>query len=635
MLDTLRNNVRKLSWTLWLVIVAFIVLYIPNLVRNPGNVVARVDGEPIYAEEYVNALQQQSDYYRNMSGGDLPEDFLQQIQIEQIVLDQLVRERLMVAAARDQGLTVTPQEIRDWLMRYDVFRGIDGRWIGHEAYLRTLRNSGLDVEDFEQQVAQDALVSKFTELVSSGVTVSEAEVQDAYQRRNEQVRFDFFVVRPEDYEAEVAAAVSDADVRERFEAEPTAYRLPEQRRISYAILETDAVRAEVDVSEDELRQEYEARIDEFTVPEQVQARHILFRLPPDPDEATVEEIRAEAESVLEEIRAGADFAELARANSDDSPTASAGGDLGWFGRGRMTPEFEEVAFALEVGETSDLVETPFGFHIIRVEGHRPEQVRSFEEVHGQIERQLAAERAREEVERRAEELRRAVLRRRELEEVAEEFGLEVRESPLFTRAEGVPDMSSPELASQAFNLGRGRVAEPVEGARGYVIFRVDEIVEAHVPSFEDVQDQVRADLVEVRARERAAERAAELGERLEAGASFDDLLAEAGATARSTELIARSGTVPELGREAGLVLAAFDHGEGQAGGPVDVSTGHALFRVTAHVQPDWSAFEEQRESLRQELLNQRRNGLFESMMRQLRDRYRVVQYPEILDRLAG
>jgi len=634
-LDTLRNNVRKLSWTLWLVIIAFIVLYIPNLVQGPANVVARVDGEPIYAEDYVSALEQQSDYYRNMSGGDLPEDFLQQIQIEQIVLDQLVREKLMAAAAQEQGLTVTPQEIRDWLMRYEVFRDIEGRWIGHAAYLRTLRNSGLDVENFERQVQQDALVSKFTELISSGVTVTDTEIQEAYQRRNEQVQFDFLVVRPEDHEDEVAGSITEAELRERFEANEPEYRLPERRRISYAVLETEAIREQIDIPEERLRDEYEARIDEFTVPEQVQARHILFRLPPEPDEETVAEVRSEAEAVREEIRAGADFAEMARNNSDDGPTASAGGDLGWFGRGRMTPEFEEVAFSLEVGETSGLVRTPFGFHIIRVEGQRPEQVRSFEQVRGQIEQQLAAERAQQRVERLADDLRRAVLRRRDLEELAAEFDLAVQQSELFTREEGPEGISSAEVARQAFSLGRGRVAEPIEAPSGYVVFRVDEIVDAHVPDFEEARAAVRADVVEARARERAAEVAAELGERLDAGATFDELATEAGAAVRSTELIPRSGAVPELGREPGLVLAAFDHSEGEAGGPVEVTPGHALFRVTAHVQPDWSAFEEQRESLRQELLNQRRNALFESMMGQLRERYRVVQYPDVLERLSG
>jgi len=290
---------------------------------------------------------------------------------------------------------------------------------------------------------------------------------------------------------------------------------------------------------------------------------------------------------------------------------------------------------MEVGETSELVRTPFGFHIVRVEGHRPEQVRSFQEVRGQIEQQIAAERAQQQAQRQAEELRRAVLRRRELEDVAEEFGLDVQRSELFAQEEGLEEISSTELARQAFALGRGRVAEPIQVGRGWVIFRVDEIVDAHVPPFDEVKEEVRADVIEDRARERADEVAAELGERLEAGASFDELVAELGAAVRSTELIPRSGAVPELGREPGLVLAAFDRSQGEAGGPVEVASGHALFRVTAHVQPDWSAFAEQRDSLRQELLNQRRNALFESMMRQLRERYRVVQYPEVLERLSG
>jgi len=630
----MRRNVRNLSWVLWLVIIAFIAFYIPDLIRGPSNVVARVDGDPIYVAEYQQALQQQAEYYRSVSGGNLPDDFLQQIQIEQIVLESLIRERLILAAARDQGLTVSDRETQERIMSYPGFLE-NGVFIGPDRYRQVLRANGVALEEFEQQVADEVLFSKFTELVSNGVTVTDREVEDGYQRRNEKVQFEFFVVRAAGLESEVAAMLTDDAARTLFAQNIADYRVPERRRVSYAMIETDAILGEVDVTEAELRAAYEEGIEEFTVPEQVRASHILFRLPPEPDEETVAAIRAEAQEILDQIRGGADFAALATTSSDDTASAAAGGDLGWFGRGRMTPEFEEAAFALEADATSDLVETPFGIHIIRAEGRRPEQVRAFDEVRSQLEQRIARERAEELVDQRAEQLRVAVLRRTSLDELAERFELEVRESPLFDLTSGFSEVLSPEFTRQVFATGRGRVSEPIRFASGYVVFRVDEIVEAHDPEFEEVEAKVRADLIRQLAQERAGEMAQELGARLQAGEEFTVLAAEIGAPIRSTELIPRNGVVPELGRQAALILAAFEHGEGETGGPVKVDQGHALLRVTQHVQPDWGQFGSEREALRNELLNQRRSSLFESLVRELRERYRVVTYDDVRSGVSG
>jgi peptidyl-prolyl cis-trans isomerase D len=631
----MRRNVRKLHWVLWIVILAFVAFYIPNLVQTPSNVVARVDGDPIQAEEYQQALQQQADYYRSISQGDLPEDFLQQIQIGQIVLDSLIRQKLLVAAARDEGLSATPQEIKNRIIQFDAFRDEQGLWVGDARYLQILRDNGYPVERFEQEIGQSILLEKLTGLISESVALTDAEVSDAYQRRNEMVQFDFFQLRPEDFLAEASAQVSADAAIAYFNSNKSDYRLPEQRQVSYAILETEALRETIEIAEDVLRAAYEEQIDEFTVTEQLQARHILFRIDAGASEDEVAVRRAEAQVVLDEIMAGADFAEMARQHSDDS-SANLGGDLGWFGRGRMTREFEDAAFALTVGETSGLVQTPFGVHIIRVDGYRPAQVRSFEEVRGQLDQRLAWEDAQATVAERAEEIRRAVLSREGLGEIADQFGLTVVQSAPFDAVNGLEEIRAPEFTRQVFALGTGRVAEPVTIPQGHVIFRVDEIVESREPEFEQVETDVRADVAADVAVQRAASTAEAYGERLRAGESFNQLALEAAAAVQSTELIPRAGSVPEIGRQPALIMAAFDLDQGEAGGPVAVDGGgFALFSVTSHVQPDWTQFGMQEAQLKEELLNQRRNNLFESMLRQLRERYTVEVYEDVQQRIAG
>jgi len=624
----MRRNVRKLSWVLWLVIIAFIAFYIPDLIRGPSNIVARVDGEPIYIADFQQALQQQTAYYQSVSGGNLPDDFLQQMQIREIVLESLIRDRLILAAARDQGLSVSAREIQARIMEYPMFQE-DGIFIGPDRYKQMLQVNGVSFEDFEGQIHNEVLFEKFTELVSNGVTVTNREIEDAYQRANEQAQFDFFIVSSAGLEPEVSELLTDEGIRVLFEENIFDYRVPERRRVSFAVIETEAIRESVKLDEQDLRTAYAASIEEFTIPEEVRARHILFRLPPEPDEETIAETSSAAQEILREIRNGADFSTLAEENSDDTATATSGGDLGWFRRGRMTPEFEEVAFSLKIDETSDIVQTPFGLHIIRLDGSRPEQVRPFEEVRAQLDQRITFERSEEIADQRAEELRVEVLRRTNFEDLAAQFDLELRASPLFSQLEGFSEVLSPEFTRQVFVAGRDRVSEPIRFGNGHVIFRVDEIVESHEPELAEVEGAVRSDLISELAEERAAEVADEFAVRLEQGEGFDVLAAEIAAPIQSTELIQRDGVVPDLGRQSALVLAAFDHAPGEVGGPVKVDRGYALFRVTAHVQPDWGQYATQGDVLRNEMLNQRRSGLFESLVLELREQYTVVTYEDV------
>ena len=624
----MRRNVRKLSWVLWLVIVAFIAFYIPDLIRGPSNIVARVDGEPIYIDDFQQALQQQTAYYQSVSGGNLPDDFLQQMQIREIVLESLIRDRLILAAARDQGLSVSAREVQARIIEYPAFQE-DGIFIGPDRYKQILQANGLSFEEFERQVHNEVLFEKFAELVSNGVTVTNREIEDAYQRANEQAQFDFFVVPSTGLESEASELLTDEAVRMLFEENIFDYRVPERRRVSFAVIETEAIRESVELDEQELRTAYAASIEEFTIPEEVRARHILFRLPPEPDEETITETSRTAQEILGKVRNGADFSALAEENSDDTATATSGGDLGWFRRGRMTPEFEEVVFSLEIDETSDIVQTPFGLHIIRLDGSRPEQVRPFEEVRGQLDQRIMLERSEEIADQRAEELRVEVLRRTSFEDLAAQFDLELRVSPPFSQLEGFSEVLSPEFTRQVFVAGRDRVSEPIRFGNGYVIFRVEEIVESHEPELAEVEDAVRSDLISQLAEDRAAEVADEFAARLGQGEGFDVLAAEIAAPIQSTELIQRDGVVPDLGRQSALVLAAFDHAPGEVGGPVKVDRGYALFRVTAHVQPDWGRYATEGDALRNEMLNQRRSGLFESLVRELREQYTVVTYEDI------
>ena len=635
MLDTLRRNVRRLSWTLWLVIAAFIALYLPALFTSGAtNVVARVNGEPIEAAEFQRAMNEQMQYYRGLNQGELPDNFIQQMQLQSVVLEQLIRRRLIVEAAEDQGFAIARQELKDRMMQYPAFRREDGRWIGDEEYRTILQRNGLDVASFEESIMDDLLVERVTGLIPEGIAVNDREVEDAYQRQSEKVRFDFVQVRPTAYRFEVDAEVTDADVRAAYEADPEIYRLPEQRVVSYALVDTEELRNSVEISADALAAEYQASLAEFTVEEQIKARQVMLRVPPTASDEEKAGIRGRAEEVLQRLSAGADFSEVAAQSSDD-PTAESGGDLGWVTRGRQVEGFDEAAFNLQPGETSEVVETAFGFHIIRVDERRDEHAQPLDEVRGQLEQRLAWDQAETQAEATSEQIRRDVLRGDGLEDVAEQYGLTVEVSPLFAQETGFGEFTAVDLTNRVFTLGSGRVAEPIRVRRGYLVFRVDEIVAPHVPELESVIAEVRSDVVGQRAAERAAARAQEYAERLAAGAELAVIAPEAGTTVESSELVAREDVVAALGSAPALMQAAFQLAAGQAGGPVELDDRFVVFRVAEHVQPDWGAFAEQKEQLREQQAVERRNRLFEAYLQSLRESYSVTVDQAVIDTIVS
>lgn len=635
MLNTLRRNVRRLSWTLWLVIAAFIVLYIPNLVAGGGsNVVAEVAGDPIMAAEFQRNFNQQLSYYRNLNQGELPDDFAQSLQIRNVVLEQMIRQRLVLVAARDQGFAIAPQEIKDRIMEYPVFRDDEGHWVGDQEYLTILRSNGQDPASFEESIISELLVERLTGVITEGVRITDRELQDLYQRRNETVSFEFVQVRPTAFELDVGAGITVDELIAHYERDPDAYRLPEQRRVSYVLIDTETIRDAVQIDEDALRAEYEAKIADYTTGEQVKARQILFRVPPGASQEEKDEIRTRADEAAQRLAEGADFAQLAIELSDD-PSAAAGGDLGWVTRGRQVEGFDEIAFELEPGSISEIADTAFGFHIIRVEEKRAEQVQPLEEVRGQLQQRLAWERAEEQASEMSEQLRREVLRGTGLEALTQEHGLSIDTSPLFTQETGFGEYISAEVTGRVFSLGQGRVGEPVRVRRGYLIFRVDEIAAPHTPAFEQCKEAVRADVIEIRARERAAQVASEYVERMRQGETTRAIADDASTVLDTAEALTRDGFVPALGRSAELLNAAFGLDSGQVGGPVEVDDRLVVFRLTEHRQPDWSLFAERQDALREQEIGERRNRLFEGFVQRLRDRYRVRIHEDVLQRVAG
>jgi peptidyl-prolyl cis-trans isomerase D len=425
--------------------------------------------------------------------------------------------------------------------------------------------------------------------------------------------------------------VTDDEVAAWFESRREEYRIPEKRQIRFASIDTQAIRERTQVSAEEVERYYRENEEQFSSPEEVRASHILFRLD-DRDEA---EVRKQAEAVLKRARAGQDFAKLANEFTEEEIGRTRGGDLDFFGRGQMAPEFEQAAFALKPGEVSDIVQTQFGLHIIKLTDRREATTRTLDEVRGQIEDQLRWERAQDEAQRTADELDRLISRPADLETVAQPRGLTVGESAPFARNEPISGLGmAPAVAEQAFTMNQGEVSDTIRTPQGFAFITVTGVEAERVPQLEEVSARVRQDLIRSKAVDTARQRAAAVAPKLRSG-KFEAAAKAAGLEVRSTELIARGSPIGDAGISPEIDAVAFELEAGAVSEPITTGQGAAIVRVVERQDVTGEEIAAGRQQLRDEMLNERRNRFFAAYMARARENMRIQQNPALIAQITA
>jgi len=478
--------------------------------------------------------------------------------------------------------------------------------------------------------------------------VSEAEAEREYRRRSEQVRLEYVLVEAERFQEEVAPG--EEEIAARFEDESESYRVPEKRVVRYVLLDPAVLSPLVEVTDREIELYYQDHRDEFAQEEEACARHILVKVGSGPEGEGHPEADARriAETLLERVRAGADFGELARASSEDAGSAANGGDLGCFPPGRMVPEFDDAVFAMEPGEVSDLVRTSFGYHVIRLDSRREETTLPLEAVKDRV-RQILSERKMTE---RGDEISQALAEAlgggRSLEEAAAANGLTVQTSEPFAKGEPPPVLPSATLAARVFEMKPGAVEK--EGfalPQGAAFIALAEVQPSRLPELDEVRDAVRADIVRERALQKALELAALVRTRAEkqglerAAAAFSLVRKE------NPSLTGRGQPLGDLGRGLALEQAAFSLPEGELSEPVrapgsagpgepeGLSGGWALVRVLERQGFEPAAFEDEKPRLVASLRDQKRAQAFQAYIAAAQERYTVRRHNEAYRRALG
>lgn len=514
-----------------------------------GGFAAKVDGETIPLEDTREAWMRQQAEWEQRLDQELPPEQKQLLQDQ--VLEAFVRARLLDQRTRELGYRVSNEQLAEAVRSEPAFQ-IEGQY-RPEVAKAVLAQAGISATAFEQDLRRDLQRAQVQNAIrlSNFLTPRELERIRALENEEREVRYALLPV--ERFAA--GQSVADADVQAYYERNRAQFTTPESVHLQYAELRLEQVNPQVALAESDLRAEYERNRDRYVQPEKRRARHILIEAPGEKEDPAALE---RAQRVLAEAQSGADFAALARKHSQDPGSAAQGGDLGWAERNYFVAPFAEALFSMAPGEIRGPVRTEFGYHIIRLEEVQPGGVQTFEQARPELEAQLRRDRAHDRFGDIFEQLEMKIERGENVDfaALAGEFGMQVGEVPQFTRGEGgAPFAGVPEAQNVVFSnavLNERRIGGPVAlGEDRMAIFRVLAHRPAAARPLAEVRDQIVAALRTERAAEAALKAAEDARQRLEAGASLEQVAKDLGVPVEPARFVGRNDpSVPASVREA-------------------------------------------------------------------------------------
>ncbi|HWG37121.1 MAG TPA: peptidyl-prolyl cis-trans isomerase, partial [Terriglobales bacterium] len=496
----------------------------------------------------------------------------------------------------------------------------------------------MTLPQFEDQMRQQLMTSKIVNLVTDPVRVNPAEVRQQFEKDNEKAVLEYVVFKPSDLESQIQ--VTPAALDAYYKQHQATYNSPEKRKIEVLLASEPQIAAQIPVTEAAVSQYYRQNLETYSHPERVKVSHILLKFPStNPTAAEIASTKTRAEDVLKQVQAkGADFAALAKKYSQDDASASQGGELGFVQRNQTVANFEKEAFSLPVGQTSGLVQTEYGFHIIKVEAHEAAHVQSIAEVHDQIvttlQKDQAVDRAQNLMNQAA-----ALAQTTPLPQVAQQLNLQYFATQPLAKTDPVAGIGvNPDFASAVFSTNAGAVTPPVQVAQGFALAKVDSIVPPGPQPLNAVQDAVTADFKQEQAKQLALSRA----QALEAAAKKSGFKAAAASlhlSPKTSPPLNRSGSLPDAGAISSFADALFALQPGGVGPVTATGDSELVYSLVSLQQPTDADFAAQQASISDSLLKQKRNDVFnayqDALISRLTKAGKVKIYQDAYQRVLG
>jgi peptidyl-prolyl cis-trans isomerase D len=595
----------------------YLVPSVPGTSDAPADAVATVGDQTISSTEILQRLNEveqrnPSPQFKMMEGF-----YMQQI------LREFMQQKEIEYEAKRLGIHVSDQERADRIRQLLPMAYNGDTFIGNERYAQEVQaRTQMTVPAFEEAIRQSLLTQKFQKLVTDGISVGPSEIQDEFLYRNEKVKLDYALIKPQDLEAKITP--TEDEIKSSYDKNRNKYMVPEKRVVRYALVDANQVRQNTQVSDDDLKAQYQRDIQQYQVPNRVHVEHILLMTVGKTD-AEVAEIHQKADDILKQAKKpGAKFEDLAKKYSEDPGTKDKGGDLGWVTQGQTVKEFETTAFTQPKGTISDLVKTEYGFHIIKVLDKENAHTKPFEEVKDSIRAPLLLSKADQQAGDIADKLSTTIRQSSKvtLDDLAKQYHLSVGETRPVSATDPIIELgSSKEVKDAVFGQRVGELSTPIHTERGYIILTVKEVQPAHQGTLAEVRDRIIADLKQEKGTDLARQKADDLEKRIKGGEKFEAAAKALGLEAKTSDFFARSGSIS--GAASGKQLsAAFQMKSGEVGPPLNLGATWLVYRVAEKQEPNPADFDKQKKELSDSVLQSKRSAAFSAFQSSLETRLR-------------
>lgn len=620
MLKTMRKNVKALAPTLWIVIATFIISIFAIWggagrlgERSREDTIAFLGKDRISTEAYFQSLRNRLEAMKKEFQA-LNKNFIQQLNIPQQVLEQMVQQKLLARKAREMGITASDQEIRERIV--SLFQR-DGKFIGYDEYRRILDYNRMSIGEFESSLKEEIILNKIIQVLTAGVTATPEELWEYYRKQNETAKIEYVLM--EESKAPYDQALEDAEIQSYFERNKERYSLPERRQGSYIFLETAALKQDIGVTDEEIEKYYGDNIDQFKEPEKMRVGRI-FLPDEDIDKAALQK---EAEALLERLRAGADFAQIAQASSRDEK-AKEGGDWGTSEWRRLpAPEREQIE-NLSAGQISGIIETTNGLAILKVIEKEPERTQTLDQVSIRIRGILEDQKARDLAAQRISQLEKNARREKSLDVAAQKMGLKVKNTGPLGPGQSLESIDPAGSIAQAlFELKKGEISSPVYTFTGTGIVQLETIEEPRPATLDEVRQEVEKDLRAGKQKEITLQKIQDARTQLEGRKNWEELSSGLELEYKLVSEHKREQYLGVIGESPEIDRLSFSLPLNEISEPIEFASGYALLRVLERKEIDREEFEKTKSTALTDYLEAKKNKFLQAYISKLREEKEV------------
>ena len=633
MFDLFRSRAKLvrifLGALLTIVALSMLVYLIPGYgsptVDTGDQVVAQIGKTEVTVPDIEQALRNQFQG-RQMPTG-LAATFIPQL------VEQAIADRAVAYEAQQLGFRVSDHALADAL------RTMPFGTLPPDQYQQTVeQQTGMSVPEFENNVRLTMYENSLGMLGSEGVIVTPAQVEAEFHNRNDKVKIDYIGFDASKLAADVKP--TPEELQAFFNANKSGFQISESRSVQMIVADQAKVGESIQISDAQLQSYYNAHRDEYRTPERVHARHILLSTANRPKDE-VPKIQAQAEDLLKKIKAGGDFAELAKKYSQDPGSAVKGGDLGWIVRGQTVKNFEDAAFTLKPKEISNVISTEYGFHIIQVLEKEPAHTQTLDEVKSQILTTLRNQSVNEKMQELADQAHAQLAKApQNAQQIANQLNLSFVTSDKFVAGALVPGIGvDQQLNSTLVSMKAGEVSPVLQSGNKLVVAVVTAIHPPRQAEFSEVESQVRQKYGQVMSVGIAKQKLNKAVELLKQNGGDLNAIAKAvGLTVTSTDFFPHTGAAEGIG-SASFLGKSFYLPVGSTFGPINVGTQSIIGKIAGRQDADMSKLPQERDQivfqLKSRMAQDRQSLLQDSILTQLIRQGKVKIHQDVIDRLIA